>query len=298
MGCFVSYPYTVETDHEILYKITKDKLFKINKISSKHATFYTDKKKHLWKIIKNTDIKDLQEIYYNNCRVFLLNEFPYILSPKSVVWIHQNVVIGIQMYRAKTDLFDILSNDFSVPFVLNGMKHIINAINWLHDQGLAHHDIKPENIVLHDSKFKLIDFDFTAPLEEIHFCGTKHFICNENIVKIWNTKEIVSNSTISKRMDNYSFGKTIYSVIWQACVHKYITNNKKKIWDRFHADIIEGHRIQLTPVWQQWIDLADICCSIRSLRELPTTMKNTLVTENLSTLMTPTKVVHADPTFA
>ena len=298
MGCFITYPYTVETDQDIIYKLTKQRLYKMDKISSNHATFYTDKKKHLWKIVKNIRKEDMKETYFNNLRVFLLNEFPYILSPTSVVWMDNTSVIGIQMPRAETDLFNILSNPFDVPLVLNGMKGIICAINWLHEQGLAHHDIKPENIVLHQFKFKLIDFDFTMPLEEIHFCGTEHFLCNENIVKKWNTKEIISNNTISKRMDNYSFGKTIYSILWQACVHQYIIKHKRKIWNRFHSEIVNEDHVELAPVWQQWIDLADQCCSMHSLRELPTTMKDTLTTENLPTVMTPTKVVHADPTFA
>jgi serine/threonine protein kinase len=198
------------------------------------------------------------------------------------------------MHYAQTDLFDLLSNDFDIKLVLNGMKDIIQAINWLHEQGLVHHDIKPENIVFHDHKFKLIDFDFTAPLEELHFCGTKNFICNENIVRHWH----VDNTIISKRMDNYSFGKTIYSILWQACIHKYIPKSKKKIWDRFHSDIVIKDSLKLKPVWQQWLDLADQCCSIKSLDILPTTMKNTLATENLSTIVTLTKVVDADPMFA
>lgn len=39
-------------------------------------------------------------------------------------------------------------------------KNLIDGLKYLHSRGICHFDIKPENIVLHDTNFKYIDFGF------------------------------------------------------------------------------------------------------------------------------------------
>lgn len=42
--------------------------------------------------------------------------------------------------------------------VLLVMKDIVNGVKHMHKLGIAHRDLKVENVLYHDSKFKLCDF--------------------------------------------------------------------------------------------------------------------------------------------
>ena len=76
------------------------------------------------------------------------------------------------------DLFDILDNIYMNEWhvfitdtnnkLLNFIEHMLNAVNYLHENSISHFDIKPENIVYSNNlnikfgeRFKLIDFDFS-----------------------------------------------------------------------------------------------------------------------------------------
>lgn len=61
-------------------------------------------------------------------------------------------------------------------------RQLIEAVSYMHGMGIAHRDLKLENI-LYDAqshKIKLIDFGFslgTSPVKKIEsFCGTPHYM--------------------------------------------------------------------------------------------------------------------------
>jgi serine/threonine protein kinase len=65
-------------------------------------------------------------------------------------------------------LFDSLLSKFGdgvIPggVVKSAMQQILEAMAHIHANGLLHRDIKPDNIVVHDDKVMLIDFDHADP---------------------------------------------------------------------------------------------------------------------------------------
>ena len=65
-----------------------------------------------------------------------------------------------ELYRI-IELNDRLSEDL-VRFLFN---QLLDGLNYLHQHGFVHRDVKPENLLI-DRKFRLIiaDFNFATPL--------------------------------------------------------------------------------------------------------------------------------------
>jgi len=88
----------------------------------------------------------------------------------------------IQMeYAPYGDFFDLLStkkNIFDEVLARTYFHQLINALSYLHSRGVAHLDLKPENLLLGDDfQLKITDFDLSyfEGDEEIKGCGTKFY---------------------------------------------------------------------------------------------------------------------------
>ena len=78
------------------------------------------------------------------------------------------VCVIVQDVAESGELFYFVKNSgyFSEANARYFFKQIIDGLEYLHKQGLAHRDIKPDNILL-DSEFniKIADFGFAAPIK-------------------------------------------------------------------------------------------------------------------------------------
>ena len=91
------------------------------------------------------------------------------------------------------------------------MKHLLNAIQYIHSKSICHRDIKPENIMFKDvndvSSLKLIDFGLSAQHHEYfmkpEFCGTF----------IYMSPEQIENKTYTQCVDIWSAGVILYLLL-------------------------------------------------------------------------------------
>ena len=88
---------------------------------------------------------------------------------------HQKTCVAMVMEYLETDLMDLLiieKNYFTLEHVLELANKIALAISWLHRRGIAHADIKPENVMYDklSQQIFLTDFDLAqldvAPLQK------------------------------------------------------------------------------------------------------------------------------------
>jgi serine/threonine protein kinase len=104
--------------------------------------------------------------------------------------------------------------------VLSITEDISNGLKYMHDLGVAHGDVKSDNIVIHDSVWKLIDFGYMEKGETtVNFKGTPLFTSPEQLTKV--RYEI-------KPVDVWALGITIYEMLYTLTpFHK---NNKEELY--------------------------------------------------------------------
>lgn len=87
---------------------------------------------------------------------------------------------------------------------------LANALKMLHDNGLVHHDIKPENLFFektdHEMKWYLGDFNSIKPVEQQYEGKT-------SITLSYAAPEILNKESFSFSSDIYSWGRTLFFLL-------------------------------------------------------------------------------------
>lgn len=94
----------------------------------------------------------------------------------------------------------------------NGLGDILNALEFLHDKGLVHRDLKPQNILKHNGVWKLADFGLISQDKEIlsetittskQAFGTTMYCAPEQVIEF---------NRITPQADIYSFGAILHDI--------------------------------------------------------------------------------------
>ena len=214
MGC--RFTMVDRTDFSEIKPPTSQILRPLSQYNTNQSQFWLDKKGRFWKVHTEKDESTINSQIKNNERILSLTNVPIgILVPEKIQKIMPRSYALRQPY-AEMDLFDYIKKPFNLEYVLAGLREIAEAIRFLHANQIAHRDIKTENIVILDSHFKLIDFDYAEESTVFHLCGTKDYMCEFS-------NEWKCNSRLkSERMDIFAFGITIWSCLFQASFLKML----------------------------------------------------------------------------
>ncbi len=116
-------------------------------------------------------------------------------------------VFIIMEYLSGVTLREILDSGFRMPLdkILRYLSQICAGLQYAHEHGVAHQDVKPGNIFIQDGeKAKIVDFGLATPIGGCSddMPGTPHYMAPEQI----------EGEPVDARTDIYSLGITAYEM--------------------------------------------------------------------------------------
>lgn len=140
-------------------------------------------------------------------------------------------------------LMELVSDNKRVPehTAKNLVKSILLAVNYCHQNGVVHRDLKPDNIMFHGGEVKIIDFGFAERVQEGQFLedavGTPRYIAPEVLDKKYTSK-----------CDLWSIGVITYNIL--AGYRPFEAKNRKALF----ASIRSG---QYPLCGEPWDDISE-----------------------------------------
>ena len=284
MGCLVS-------RRTYLEQLTGESLRLWPEVSNAMTSIYISNKRHVWKVCRG-DSTSMREIFMNNYRVKRLPASPYIVQPNKLIKIDDES-IAICMEHKPMDLYTFVQTPFELATAWNGLRDVAQGIAWMHAKGLAHRDVKPENICLDERVFCLIDFDFSTPLGDFRYCGTPNYVVPRDISCTWTC----SDRQKSMRYDVYAFGKCVLYIFCSAATMGLV-DHLDHVYGLYDAAHIPPDSVNpFDGVEREWMDVAVACCRREPPSVIPLTAPTLTAKDSAARVALP-KMVHADQVVA
>ena len=175
----------------------------------------------------NTDIA--KQRIYTEREILSKVDHPHILKYLDFVEDDVNYYLITEYFKGLS-LLSVLRNngkfsDWQAHVVL---KQIISALTYLHQKGIAHHDIKPDNILVNMNNMEtmLIDFGFSMSYDDMtslsnNFCGSLEYVAPELLKR---------QSYNPFAADMWSIGVLLYTMLtvelpWSSTVPEIMMDN-------------------------------------------------------------------------
>ncbi|CAF0796257.1 unnamed protein product [Didymodactylos carnosus] len=221
-----------------------------------------------------TKFRDFQREYNYS---LILTSHRSIISTFETCYQTQDSYILVQEYAPLGDLFESIPPQRGLPekHAKIIMKQIASALEFMHDKGLIHRDVKPENVMIFDADFhkvKLIDFGMTRK------CGSYVRRLVGSIP--YSPPEVCEATTndilVTSAMDIWAFGVLLFCTLtgnfpWE---HAQITDiyyneflmwqkhQRRKLpsqWFRFTPRLMRLFNKMLDPVSESRCEISEIC---------------------------------------
>lgn len=168
-----------------------------------------DGKNYACKVISREKMVEIGELGHVEQEIAVVSKIhhPSIVLIKKVINIPDFIII-VMDYCSRGNLYDLLisKGHFSDAEIRKFVIDIVEGLVFLHSQGIAHRDIKLDNIVLSDDMHaKLIDFGFCTSSNNLHttICGTLEY----------NAPEVLREEHYDPiKADIWSLGVCIYTM--------------------------------------------------------------------------------------
>ncbi len=191
----------------------------------------TDEKYYVCKLSKKFDEKTI-ELFNNDFEIvnFLCEQkskSKYIVCYHYLVQDDENQIIMLIMdYFKGMALYDWIVKkpniiDLNYDVIV---ENLLNAVYFLHSNGVIHRDLKPENIMYDGTNIKIIDFGLS--------CYATDLSCLKNLVGSINyiAPEILNGSSKDYgKSDIWALGMIIYILKYKSNIWETYPNNTKKL---------------------------------------------------------------------
>lgn len=192
-------------------------------------------KLYIVKMVDKDCISEYSSELHNEIEILRsLQSHPNIIE--LIYSVEQSKHIFVVVERMNCDLFELMTGRAFFPegLVKFIMKNVANGMHYIHSKRIVHRDIKLENLLVGlqhspDKKsivvqtVKIADFGLAINFhgrELFQWCGTPHYMA----------PEILNYSGYGFRVDCWSFGITLYNMLFRRFPFAHEYNDKADIW--------------------------------------------------------------------
>ncbi|XP_052899430.1 calcium/calmodulin-dependent protein kinase type 1 isoform X2 [Anopheles moucheti] len=200
------------------------------------------------KIIDKKALKGKEDSLENEIRVLKRFTHPNIVQlletfeDKSKVYLIMELVTGGELFDRIVEKGSYTERDAS-----NLIRQVLEAVDYMHEQGVVHRDLKPENLLYYspaeDSKIMISDFGLSK-MEDSGFmataCGTPGYVA----------PEVLAQKPYGKAVDVWSIG--VISYILLCGYPPFYDENDANLF----AQILKGEFEFDSPYWDEISDSA------------------------------------------
>lgn len=183
-----------------VYKAVDQSLRRVVAIKEIHESLLRDTKQ------RQNFMEEAQQLVRLNHPAFP-KVIVYLEEPESA---SQYIVMEYVDGPTLQDLLIERAEPFPLGQVLAWAGELLNALSYLHAQGVVHHDIKPSNLKLNNGRIVVLDFGLAIGGLTEHHAGEKSLV---GYTANYASPEQISRRKTDARSDIYSLGATLYHLL-------------------------------------------------------------------------------------